>query len=79
MGRRHAGTNVLILVHYLHIRIVTTDGELLRELQLDPTKDYEPQTKPRTMSQDTCARCPETSQWWAKGDLNPHVPKDTGT
>jgi hypothetical protein len=19
------------------------------------------------------------SHWWAKGDLNPHVPKDTGT
>jgi hypothetical protein len=45
MGRRYAGTNVLILVHDLHIRIVTTDGELLRELHLDPTKDYQPQTK----------------------------------
>jgi hypothetical protein len=30
MGRRYAGTNVLILVHDLHIRIITTDGELLR-------------------------------------------------
>jgi transposase InsO family protein len=46
MGRRYAGTNVLILVHELHIRILTTDGELLRELQLDPTKDYQPQPKP---------------------------------
>src|SRR5271170_6625685 len=46
MGRRYAGTNVLILVHDLHIRITTTDGQLLRELQLDPTKDYQPQTKP---------------------------------
>ena len=46
MGRRYAGTNVLILVHDLHIRILTTDGELLRELQLDPTKDYQPQPKP---------------------------------
>jgi transposase InsO family protein len=46
MGRRHAGTNVLILIHELHIRVVTTDGHLLRELQLDPTKDYQPQTKP---------------------------------
>jgi len=43
MGRRHAGTNVLILAHELHIRVLTTDGELLRELQLDPTKDYQPQ------------------------------------
>jgi transposase InsO family protein len=46
IGRRHAGTNVLILVHDLHIRVLTTDGELLQELQLDPTKDYQPQTKP---------------------------------
>lgn len=45
MGRRHAGTNVLLLVHDLHIRILTNDGELLRELQLDPTKDYQPQPK----------------------------------
>ena len=46
MGRRYAGTNVLILVHDLHIRITTTDGQLLQELHLDPTKDYQPQTKP---------------------------------
>ncbi|MDQ3714626.1 MAG: integrase core domain-containing protein, partial [Actinomycetota bacterium] len=45
IGRRHAGTNVLILVHDLHIRVLTADGELLQELQLDPTKDYQPQTK----------------------------------
>ncbi len=43
IGRRHAGTNVLVLVHDLHIRVVNTDGELLRELQLNPTKDYQPQ------------------------------------
>ena len=46
MGRRYAGTNVLLLVHNLHIRVLTTDGQLMRELQLDPTKDYQPQTKP---------------------------------
>ena len=43
MGRRYAGTNVLI---DLHIRITTTDGQLLRELHLDPTKDYQPQANP---------------------------------
>jgi transposase InsO family protein len=46
MGRRHAGTNVLILIHDLHIRVVTTNGQLLRELQLDPTKNYQSQAKP---------------------------------
>lgn len=45
VGRRHAGTHVLVLVHDLRIRVVTEDGELLRELQLDPGKDYQPQPK----------------------------------
>ena len=45
IGRRHAGTDILVLVHDLHIRVLTTDGELLRELQLDPNKDYQPQPK----------------------------------
>jgi transposase InsO family protein len=46
IGRRHAGTDVLVLVHDLHIRVLDSDGELLRELTLDPTKDYQPQTRP---------------------------------
>jgi len=45
IGRRHAGTDILILVHDLHIRVLNTDGELLRELQLNPTKDYQPQAQ----------------------------------
>ncbi|MGO9030637.1 hypothetical protein [Mycobacterium sp.] len=46
MGRRHAGTDVRLLIHDLHIPVVTTDGHLLRELQLDPTKNYQRQIKP---------------------------------
>ena len=42
VGRRHAGTRVLMLVAGLDVRIVTEDGELLRELVLDPTRDYQP-------------------------------------
>jgi hypothetical protein len=45
IGRRHAGTDILVLIHDLHIRVLNTDGELLRELQLDPTKDYQPQAQ----------------------------------
>jgi len=45
IGRRHAGINVLILIHDRHIRVLDTDGHLLRELQLNPTKDYQPQPK----------------------------------
>lgn len=46
MGRRHAGTPVLMLVHDLHIRITTTSGQLLRDFHLDPTRDYQTQAKP---------------------------------
>lgn len=43
MGMRFAGTRVLILVADLKIRIVSEDGELLRELTLDPSRDYQRQ------------------------------------
>ena len=43
IGRRHAGTRILVLVHDLHIRVLTENGDLLRELTLDPTRDYQPQ------------------------------------
>jgi hypothetical protein len=42
VGRRHAGTRVLMLVAGLDIRIVTEDGELLRTLTLDPSRSYQP-------------------------------------
>jgi transposase InsO family protein len=62
-GRR--GTPVTLLVDDLHIRIIGRDtGELIRELILDPTRDYQPRglppgppkktTRNATMSQDTC-------------------------
>ena len=47
LGRRHAGTRVLVLVRDLHVRVLNADGgELLRELILDPTRDYQPQARP---------------------------------
>jgi transposase InsO family protein len=49
LGRAHAGTTVLALINDLDIRIIdTTTGELLRHLTLDPTRDYQPQKRPRT-------------------------------
>ncbi|WP_218120559.1 alpha/beta fold hydrolase [Geodermatophilus sp. DSM 45219] len=46
LGRRYAGTSVLVVVHDLHVRVLSTSGRLLRDLQLDPDRDYQPQ--PRT-------------------------------
>jgi transposase InsO family protein len=44
VGRRHAGAHVRLLVKDLHVRVITEDGQLLRELVLDPRRDYQPQT-----------------------------------
>ena len=47
IGRRLAGTRITLLVDDLHIRIIDRDtGELLRELTLDPTRDFQPRGLP---------------------------------
>jgi transposase InsO family protein len=49
VGRTHARTRVILLVHDLHIRIVhAATGELLRELTLDTSKRYQPIPRPDT-------------------------------
>jgi transposase InsO family protein len=44
LGRRHARRRVLVLVADLHVRVLGEDGELLRDLTLDPTRTYQPQS-----------------------------------
>ncbi len=77
VGRTHARTHVLMLVHDLHIRIVhAATGELLRQLILDPARNYQPTGQPpgptpgtprtttNTPNPDVgsgCPRCLETS------------------
>ena len=47
LGRPLAGTRVTLLVDDLHIRIIDRHtGELLRELTLDPTRDFQPRGVP---------------------------------
>ena len=47
IGRTYAGTYVRLLVQDLDIRIVDlATGELLRELVLDPSRDYQPTGRP---------------------------------
>jgi hypothetical protein len=42
VGRYYIGTRVTLLVASAHIRVVDEDGRLIRELTLDPTRDYQP-------------------------------------
>ena len=48
IGRDHAGTQILMLIRELEIRIIDRDtGELIRELTLDPNRDYQPTGRDR--------------------------------
>ena len=43
VGRTHARTRVLMLIQDLNVRIINAaTGELIRELTIDPTRDYQP-------------------------------------
>ena len=54
IGRTHAGTHVLMLIQDLEVRIVNAiTGELLRELTIDPTRDYQPH-RPEMTNSRTC-------------------------
>ena len=44
LGARHRGKAIVLFVADRDIRIVDADGELLRHLVLDPTRDYQPQS-----------------------------------
>ena len=46
IGRHHARKPVLILIKDRHVRITAPNGEVLRDFNLDPTRDYQPQPKP---------------------------------
>jgi hypothetical protein len=47
LGRAHAGQPVCLLVANKHIRVIREDGSLIRELTLDPSRDYQPRGAPR--------------------------------
>jgi transposase InsO family protein len=48
VGRTHARTRVLMLVQDLDVRVINAaTGELLRELTIDPARDYQPTGNPR--------------------------------
>jgi transposase InsO family protein len=46
VGRRYAGTRVLLLVADRNVSVLNDDGELLAEFRLDPAKQYQTQKRP---------------------------------
>lgn len=46
IGRTHARTPVIMLVHDLNVRVINAaTGEILRDLTINPDKDYQPQNE----------------------------------
>ncbi len=43
VGHAHKGKRVIMLIHDLDVRVISTDGEVLRHFTLDPSRDYQPQ------------------------------------
>jgi hypothetical protein len=47
VGRTYARTDIILLVQDLHVRIINAaTGELLRDLIIDPRRDYQPTGRP---------------------------------
>jgi len=67
IGKTYAGTSVLLLAHDNNIRIINAaTGEILRELTLDPTRDYQgtgrpPGPPPNNKDARTCETQVQTS------------------
>ena len=73
LGARLAGTPVLLLIDDLHIRIAHRHtGELIRELTLDPTRDYQPRGLPPGPPKKAAATPHSASR------SRPHVPPAAG-
>jgi transposase InsO family protein len=44
LGRAHTGRTIKLLIADQHIRVIDLQGQLIRELTLDPTRNYQPLT-----------------------------------
>ena len=50
VGRAHSRTSVLLFIAGPYVRICTDDGIVLRELNLDPSRKYQPSTSPKVVA-----------------------------
>jgi transposase InsO family protein len=59
LGAARRGTHITLLIDNLHIRVIARDtGQLIRELTLDPTRDYQPRGVPPGPPPGTLCRPP---------------------
>jgi hypothetical protein len=52
LGRAHAGEAVCLLIANKDIRVIHEDGSLIRQLTLDPSRDYQARGRSRLVLDD---------------------------
>jgi len=57
---KQRGQAVMLLVAGDHVRVIAEDGQLLRELTLDPSRNYQPSTAPRLVRHQVRQRSAST-------------------
>jgi hypothetical protein len=45
IGRAHKGRSVKLLIADQSVRVIDSEGQLIRELTLDPSRNYQPITR----------------------------------
>ncbi|MBS3181935.1 hypothetical protein [Leucobacter manosquensis] len=54
IGREHARTEIICLVHAHHATVITHTGDVLGEYTIDPEKDYQRKTPEPTQRGSGC-------------------------
>gem|GEM_PF-5653123 len=67
IGRGYAGTQILVLIDDLPIQVLTTDGNYSEDANSARPRTTNHRPKRERGPSDSCARCPETTQWYAGG------------
>ncbi|TAN32887.1 hypothetical protein EPN29_07690 [bacterium] len=57
---KHRGEPVMLLVAGDHVRVIAEDGALLREVTLDPSRDYQRSAPPRLVRNQVRQRSAST-------------------
>jgi hypothetical protein len=62
LGRAHKGRPVKLLIADQNIRVIDLQGQLIRELTLDPSRNYQPISQVYDVHDGhMCPGCPDTS------------------
>jgi hypothetical protein len=78
LGRAHKGRTIKLLIADQQIRVIDLHGQLIRELTLNPSHDYQPLKQPQAGYHHSRHQSPMSRDTTGCGgwDSNPHVLAD---